>query len=238
MVLPPPSRPYASEIALFVTSHPSEEWLAKAKKQANDGDESETASLTIIEGDFTGWSIEKLAKYLAENFADAECPVACGSFAVADEESEETDSLLLVELTPRYLLRDRTIMIEGTMRVGPEYGVGMPVIFHGGIKSIGIFAGEPGDIQHHCPTINFLPSRKFSRYRIIPILSAVVISVVRRRQSEQGLYQGPAESPPACIGCCRLIVSPNVHFLPASSRAPYPSNRLQKDTMSTESWLP
>ncbi|SJL03021.1 uncharacterized protein ARMOST_06366 [Armillaria ostoyae] len=146
MVLPPPSRPYASEIALFVTGHPSEEWLAKAKKQADDGDESETASLTIIEGDFAGWSIEKLAKYLVENFADAECPVACGSFAVADEESEETDSFLLVELTPRYLLRDRTIVIEGTMRVGPEYGVGMPVIFRSGTKSIGIFAGEPGDI--------------------------------------------------------------------------------------------
>ncbi|KAK0222558.1 hypothetical protein EDD85DRAFT_861579 [Armillaria nabsnona] len=147
MVLPSPSRPYASEIALFVTGHPSEEWLAKAKKQADDRDESETASLTIIEGDFTGWSIEKLAKYLVDNFADAECPVACGSFAVADEESEETDSFLLVELTPRYLLREsRTIVIEGTMRVGPEYGVGMPVIFHGGIKSIGVFVQEPGEI--------------------------------------------------------------------------------------------
>lgn len=145
MVLPSPSL-YASEIALFVTGHPSEEWLTKAKKQADDGDESETASLTIIEGDFTAWSIEKLAKYLVDNFADPESPVACGSFAVADEESEETDSFLLVELTPRYLLRDRTIVIEGTLRVGPEYGVGMPVTFHSGTKSIGIFSGEPGDI--------------------------------------------------------------------------------------------
>ncbi|KAK0479603.1 hypothetical protein IW261DRAFT_1419693 [Armillaria novae-zelandiae] len=145
MVLPSPSG-FASKIALFVTGHPSEEWLAKAKKQADDGDESETASLTIIEGNFTGWSIEKFARYLVDNFAGPECPVACGSFAVADEESEETDSFLLVGLTPRYLVRDWTIVIEGTLRVGPEYGVGMPVIFHGGIKSIGIFSGEPGDI--------------------------------------------------------------------------------------------
>ncbi|KAK0463710.1 uncharacterized protein EV420DRAFT_1104182 [Desarmillaria tabescens] len=141
---------FASEIALFVTGQPSKEWLAKAKKQADDGDESGTATLTIIgnEGQFTGWCIQKLGEYLINNFADPECPVACGSFAVADEESEETDSFLLVELTPRYLpiLGDRKIVIEGTMRVGPKYGVGMPVIFHGGIKSIGIFSGEPRDI--------------------------------------------------------------------------------------------
>ncbi len=37
-------------------------------------------------------------------------------------------------------------MIEGTMRVGPEYGVGMPIMFHGGTKSIGVFAQEPGEI--------------------------------------------------------------------------------------------
>ncbi|KAK0234227.1 hypothetical protein IW262DRAFT_1291095 [Armillaria fumosa] len=145
MVLPCASL-YASEIALFVTGHPSKEWLAKAKKQADDGDESESASLTIIEGDFTGWYIEKLAKYLVDNFADPESPVAYGSFIVADEESEETDSFLLVELTPQHLLRDRSIVIEGTLCIGPEHGVGMPVIFHGGIESIGIFAGEPGDI--------------------------------------------------------------------------------------------
>lgn len=105
MVLPSPSL-YASEIALFVTSQPSREWLAKAKKEADDGDEFRTATLTLITGDFTGWCILKLAKYLVDNFAGPECPVACGSFAVADEESEETDSLLLVELSPEYLRGD------------------------------------------------------------------------------------------------------------------------------------
>ncbi|KAK0479609.1 hypothetical protein IW261DRAFT_1419699 [Armillaria novae-zelandiae] len=139
---------YASKIALFVTSHPSEEWLTKAKKQADDGDESETATLTIIEGDFNGWSIEKLAKYLVDNYADpkCQCPVACGSFAAADEKCKETDSFLLVELSPRYPLCDQTIVIEGMLRVGPEYGVGMPVTFHSGTKSTGIFSREPGCI--------------------------------------------------------------------------------------------
>ncbi|KAK0185223.1 hypothetical protein F5146DRAFT_1005833 [Armillaria mellea] len=148
MVLPStPEARDASEIALFVTGHPSKEWLAKAMKEAVDGDETGCESLTIIEGDFTGWSIEKLGRYLVDNFADPECPVACGSFAAADEESEKTDSFLLVELAPRYLLRDRTIVIEGTLRARPEYAIGMPVTFHNGTRSIANCVQEPGEID-------------------------------------------------------------------------------------------
>ncbi len=84
---------------------------AKAKKQADDKDESDTATLT---SDFTGLSVREVEKYLVDNFADPGCP-------------KRGHRLLPVGRVPSTLLGDCKTVIEGTMRLGPEYGVGMPV---------------------------------------------------------------------------------------------------------------
>ena len=156
MVLP---NEHPRQIALIITAHspPSPEWLNAAVKAGEGSAEVEGIRLVVVgaEGDsFSGWTLQQVSNHVGDNYSRPKVPFACRAFAIVDDNSERTNSVLVVSLDQKGLGETR---IAGTVRVGPEYAVDIPTLLHGGITGILHYSdvadvAEDGILRREPPT--------------------------------------------------------------------------------------
>lgn len=140
----PPGSDSTSSVALFCTAlpRPSDPWLRQACAVARENDENEPAhSLDeVSEVDCTGWPMEQVAEWAVNHLTAQDDPRTSRSFVVADNKSEQTDSLVIVSLDPSSFGANENIRIEGTIRAHPSWCSILPVLFHSDIQGIDKYA--------------------------------------------------------------------------------------------------
>lgn len=141
-----------SKVALFVTSATpfSDEWLknlcTKAEQSALVSDSlGEPIQLKKIPGKFEGWTPFQLVRdYVFPHLFLEVSPFAYISFVVLDDKSHADDQVLIVGVHPNSF-KGAQLEIEGTIRLGAESAVELPIIFHEGHQGITAYPSDPYD---------------------------------------------------------------------------------------------
>lgn len=111
---------------------------AGAAEQAaivNDGLDGKI-KLTPISGDFVGWTPFQLTRdYVYPELFEKRTTYTFVSFVVLDDQSHEDGQFVIVGVHPDSY-KGKPLELEATARMGVEYAVDMPVIFHDGIQGI------------------------------------------------------------------------------------------------------
>lgn len=128
-----------------------DDWLhklcTKAETSADVSDGmDEPIRLERIPGQFQGWTPFRLARdYVMPHLTrKADKPFAWVSFVILDDQSHLDDKVLIVGVHPDSF-KGSQLEIEGTIRLGAENAVDLPIIFHDGIQGILSYGADPYD---------------------------------------------------------------------------------------------
>jgi len=114
---------HCGRVALFciASKKPSAAWLLQACRHAKFECDAPLEVVTKDEVDTTGWTLQQVAEWVVEYIAVEKDDRACLSFAVADHQSEATDSLVIVTILPSsFETQDTTGKTEDLAVENPE----------------------------------------------------------------------------------------------------------------------
>jgi len=165
------------QIPLVITGNVALAWLQSAMERAH-GCNGIDVDMVIFgeDGSFRGWSLLQVCGFVAKTFGVQECPYASGGFIIADDKSEETDSLLLLYLDMRSFEEHpdtRRAIVEGKIRVAPELALEKASSYHDRLKGCGIrddldLLSSEDDILPKYPDVE-LDGAPLSAYRCLKL---------------------------------------------------------------------
>lgn len=134
------------QIALFIASHhpPPNSWFTQAQTEASEGDETESgASFEIMSDDsLFGCTVDQLAVHFRQQIIPSRPELCQNSFVIADGQSEDTNSLIIVQLRQSGSVNAGESIMEGFMRSHPYNCIVLAQMFDANIQGIGRYAGS------------------------------------------------------------------------------------------------
>ena len=160
------------KVALFsLTSQPlSERWLLRVQTDANEMKKDTKIEVVASKAQGGPATLMEMAEYCRSWLAKTESPFASRTFLVADDDSERTHSVIIVNLVPSFIQHKgakegkwkEEDVIEGHMRVHPQRCLELAGIFDSDTQGIDEYVDptwqDPGHIMPRIPFESMEPS--------------------------------------------------------------------------------